>query len=70
MSYCSRRDEGFGFRNVGFAEEELAIEVGQVDGVEIDLNVVSTSPRYRKLDELWVCGKSTHNFDVGEADED
>lgn len=29
--------ESLGFRDVGFTEEKLSIQIGEIDGVEIDL---------------------------------
>jgi hypothetical protein len=36
------RHERLGLANVGLAEEELAVEIGEVDGVEVDLKSATT----------------------------
>ena len=35
----SSRNEGFALADIGLAEQELTVQVGQVDGVEVDLSV-------------------------------
>ncbi len=37
VARSGRCDDGLGLGDVGLAEEELAVEVGEVDGVEVDL---------------------------------
>jgi hypothetical protein len=69
VSSSRGRDERFGFGDVRFAKEELAIEIREVDGVEIDLEVSVQISSFSHREEAARGWKGTHDFDFGETDE-
>lgn len=65
---AGRRHLGLAAPHVGGAEEELAVEVGDVDGVHVD-HVDGAKPRQRQvLEQLAAQAPGAHHQNPGQGD--